>query len=77
MINFEARKQFNNQAAMRFSAMLGFSVECGVMFCTEGIFVSVIAEGNKTSEMKVLPNLNGEIDYDAELDETFAYVKLS
>lgn len=71
------REMFNKVAEARFSAIVGFSVECGMMNCTEGIFVSVIAEGNKVKELAVLPNIDGTIDYDAELDETFAYVKLS
>lgn len=57
--------------------MLGFQVECGMMNCKEGIFVSIIAEGNKTNEMRNLPNLNGDVDFDEELNETFAYVKLN
>lgn len=75
--NTTTREQFNKVAALRFSALLGFAVECGLMNCTEGLFVSLIAEGNKTAEMAKLQNLDGEVDYDAELDETFAYVKLS
>lgn len=71
------REMFNEIAETRFSAMLGFKVECGMMNCKEGIFVSLIAEGNKVKEMAILPNLDGEIDYDEELNETFAYVKLS
>lgn len=71
------REIFNKIAETKFSAMLGFEVECGMMNCTEGIFVSLIAEGNKVKEMDILPNLNGDIDYDEELNETFAYVKLS
>lgn len=71
------RTDFNKIAAARFSAMVGFPLEAGMMNCTEGIFVSLIAEGNKVKEMSILPNLDGDIDYDAELDETFAYVKLS
>lgn len=71
------REMFNKVAEARFSAIVGFSVECGMMNCTEGLFVSVIAEGNKVKELAVLPNIDGTIDYDAELDETFAYVKLS
>lgn len=71
------RAQFNKLAALRFSALLGFAVECGLMNCSDGIFVSLIAEGNKTAQMAKLQNLSGDVDYDAELDETFAYVKLS
>lgn len=71
------RTEFNKIAAARFSAMVGFSLEAGLMDCKEGFFVSLIAEGNKAKEMAILPNLFGEIDYDEELDETFAYVKLS
>lgn len=71
------RELFNKTAAAKFAALLGFSVEAGLMNCTEGIFVSLIAEGNKVAEMAKLPNLDGDVDYDAELDETFAYVKLS
>lgn len=71
------REMFNKIAATRFGAMVGIPVECGMMNCKEGIFVSVIAEGNKIKELSKLPNLDGEIDYDEELDETFAYVKLS
>lgn len=71
------RSDFNKIAAAKFSSMVGFSLEAGLMNCTEGIFVSLIAEGNKVKEMSILPNIDGEIDYDAELDETFAYVKLS
>lgn len=71
------REVFNKLAETRFSAMLGFNVECGMMNCKEGIFVSIIAEGNRKNEMAKLPNLNGEIDFDEELNETFAYVKLN
>lgn len=71
------RETFNKIAADKFSAMVGFPLEAGMMNCKEGIFVSLIAEGNKVKELAVLPNLDGDIDYDAELDETFAYVKLS
>lgn len=71
------REMFNKIAETRFGAMLGFKVECGMVKCTEGIFVSLIAEGNKVKEMATLPNLDGGIDYDEELNETFVYVKLS
>lgn len=71
------REQFNKVAEQQFSAMLGFKVECGLMNCKEGFFVSLIAEGNKANEMKSLPNLDGDVDYDEELNETFAYVKLN
>jgi hypothetical protein len=67
---------FNKIAKARFEAILGISVECSLITAKEGFFVSVIAEGNKKNELSVLPNLDGEIDYDEELNETFAYVKL-
>lgn len=71
------REMFNKVAEARFSAIVGFNVECSMMNCSDGIFVSVIAEGHKVNELSVLPNIDGTIDYDAELDETFAFVKLS
>lgn len=71
------RETFNKIAAEKFSAIVGFSLDAGLMNCKEGTFVSLIAEGNKVKELAVLPNLDGDIDYDEELDETFAYVKLS
>ncbi len=71
------RTDFNKIAAAKFSAMVGFNLEAGLMNCTEGLFVSLIAEGNKVKELSVLPSLDGDIDYDAELDAPFAYVKLS
>lgn len=71
------REVFNQVAKMKFTAMLGFNVECGLVHAKEGTFVSLIAEGNKSEEMKSLPNLEGEIDFDEELNETFAYVKLN
>lgn len=70
------RKEFNKIAAVRFSAMVGFSLDAGLMNCTEGIFVSLIAEGNKAREMSKIPNVQ-DIEFDAELGETFGYVKLS
>ena len=71
------REVFNKLAETRFSAMLGFKVDCGMVNAKEGLFVSIIAEGNRTKEMATLPNIEGEIDFDAELNETFAYVKLN
>ena len=71
------REVFNQVAKMKFSAMLGFNVECGMVNAKEGIFVSIIAEGNKSAEMRDLPNLESEIEFDEELNETFAYVKLN
>ena len=71
------REMFNKIASAKFSAMVGFHLDAGMINAKEGIFVSLIAEGNKVKEMAVLPNLDGEIDYDEELNETFAYVKLA
>ena len=71
------REVFNQVAKMKFTAMLGFDVECGMVTAKEGVFVSLIAEGNKSAEMAKLPNLDGDVDFDEELNETFAYVKLN
>lgn len=70
------RTEFNKIAAARFSAMAGITLEAGMINAKEGIFVSLIAEGNESARLSKLPNVQG-IEYDAELDETFAYVKLS
>ena len=70
------RGMFNKIASAKFSAMVGFHLDTVMINAKEGIFVSLIAEGNKVKEMAVLPNLDGEIDYDEELNKTFAYVKL-
>lgn len=71
------REVFNQVAKMKFTEMLGFNVDCGMVNAKEGIFVSIIAVGNKSAEMSNLPNLDGEIEFDEELNETFAYVKLN
>ena len=71
------RQMFNKIAKARFEAIVGISVECSLINAKEGIFVSVIAEGNRKNELSVLPNLDGDIDFDEELNETFACVKLS
>lgn len=70
------RTEFNKIAAAKFSAMVGFSLDAGLMNCTEGMFVSLIAEGDKTKEMSKIPNIQ-DIEFDTELGETFGYVKLS
>ena len=71
------RADFNKTASAEFGRIAGIPVECSLINCKEGTFVSVIAEGNKTSELSKLPNIDGEINFDEELNETFAYVKLS
>ena len=71
------REMFNKIAKNQFEAIVGIEIECSLLTAKEGIFVTVIAEGNKKNELSALPNLDGEIDYDEELNETFAYVKLS
>lgn len=72
------REDFTKIAKAQFSAILGFDIEdCGLVNATEGLFVSLIAEGNRTKEMSKLPNLYGDVDFDEELNETFAYVKLN
>lgn len=70
------RELFNKIAKSRFEAIVGINIECSLIIAKEGFFVTVIAEGNKKEELSKLPNLDGEIDYDEELNETFAYVKL-
>ena len=69
------RETFNKVAAARFSAMVGFSLEAGLMNCKEGIYVSLIAEGDKAAALAIIPHIEG-IEYDEELGETFGYVKL-
>lgn len=71
------RQIFNQIAKARFEGIVGIPVEVSLINAKEGIFVSVIAEGNRINELSVLPNLNGEIEFDEELNETFAYVQLS
>ena len=75
--NIMTRQIFNQIAKARFEGIVGIPVEVTLINAKEGIFVSVIAEGNRTNELSVLPNLDGEIEFDEELNETFAYVKLS
>jgi hypothetical protein len=71
------RSDFNRIAKARFEALLGITLECSMTTAKEGIFVTLIAEGNRSKELATLPNLDGEVDYDEGLNETFAYVKLS
>ena len=71
------REMFNKIAKARFQAIVGIEIECSLLTAKEGIFVTIIAEGNKKNELPVLPNLDGAIEFDADLNETFAYVKLS
>ena len=71
------REMFNEIAKAKFEAIVGIEIECSLLTAKEGIFVTIIAEGNKKNELSALPNLDGGIDYDEELNETFAYVKLS
>ena len=75
--NIMTRQIFNQIAKARFEGIVGIPVECSLINAKEGIFVSVIAEGNRINELSVLPNLDGEIEFDEDLNEIFAYVKLS
>lgn len=75
--NIMTRQIFNKIAKARFEGIVGIPVEVSLINAKEGIFVSVIAEGNRINELSVLPNLDGEIEFDEELNETFAYVQLS